>query len=173
MNAGKYKTVFRIFLILVISQAAIADSARESTSQGNKLYNQGNYNEAINSYDQALLDAPGALEPKFNQANSYYRLDDLDKVEYRQRLFVKDRGIADEPLRFTVLGHYAELRSRQLDVAVLAVLGLVFSLFVLWHDYHPLRVCRLALSARAAASRPGSDRRSRTARRRCFVLRSG
>ena len=86
MNAGKYKTVFRIFLILVISQAAIADSARVSTSQGNKLYNQGNFNEAINSYDQALLDAPGALEPKFNQANSYYRLDDLDKAMdlYRQ-----------------------------------------------------------------------------------------
>ena len=81
-------------LVLVIAQAAIADSARVSTSQacpelverGNKLYKQGNFNEAINSYDQALLDAPGALEPKFNQANSYYRLDDLSKAMdlYRQ-----------------------------------------------------------------------------------------
>jgi Ca-activated chloride channel family protein len=86
VNAGKYKTVFRIFLILVIAQASFADSARVSTSQGNKLYMQGNFNEAINSYDQALLDAPGALEPKFNQANSYYKLDDLGKAMdlYRQ-----------------------------------------------------------------------------------------
>jgi Ca-activated chloride channel family protein len=86
VNAGKYKTVFHLLLVLVIVQAALADSARVSTSQGNKLYKQGNFNEAINSYDQALLDAPGALEPKFNQANSFYRLDDLGKATdlYRQ-----------------------------------------------------------------------------------------
>ena len=80
MNARKYKTVFQALLVLVIAQAALANSARVSTSQGNKLYKQGNFNEAINSYDQALLDAPGALEPKFNQANSYYKLDDLSKA---------------------------------------------------------------------------------------------
>jgi Mg-chelatase subunit ChlI len=86
VNAEKHKTLFRILLALVITQAALADSARVSTSQGNKLYKQGNFNEAINSYDQALLDAPGALQPKFNQANSYYRLDDLGKALdlYRQ-----------------------------------------------------------------------------------------
>jgi Ca-activated chloride channel family protein len=94
VNAGKYKTVFHLLLVLVIVQAALADSARVSTSQacpelverGNKLYKQGNFNEAINSYDQALLETPGALEPKFNQANSYYRLDDLGKAMdlYRQ-----------------------------------------------------------------------------------------
>jgi tetratricopeptide (TPR) repeat protein len=86
VNARKYKTVFQALLVLVIAQAALADSARVSTSLGNKLYKQGNFNKAINSYDQALLDAPGALEPKFNQANSYYRLDDLSKAMdlYRQ-----------------------------------------------------------------------------------------
>ena len=73
-------------LVLVIAHAVSADSARVSTSQGNKLYKQGEFNEAINNYDQALVDAPGALEPKFNQANSYYRLDDLSKAMdlYRQ-----------------------------------------------------------------------------------------
>lgn len=86
MNAEKYKTIIQVLLVLIIVQAAFADSARVSTSQGNKLYKQGNFNEAINNYDQALLDAPGALEPKFNQANSYYRLDDLGKATdlYRQ-----------------------------------------------------------------------------------------
>ena len=86
MNAGKYKTVLQVLLVVVIAQAALADSARVSTSQGNKLYKQGNFNEAINNYDKALLETPGALEPKFNQANSYYRLDDLSKALdlYRQ-----------------------------------------------------------------------------------------
>jgi tetratricopeptide (TPR) repeat protein len=67
-------------IIVALAQAVYADSARDSTSEGNKLYKQGNFNEAINSYDQALVDAPAALEPKFNQANSYYRLDDLSKA---------------------------------------------------------------------------------------------
>jgi len=86
VNAGKYKTVLQVLLVVVIAQASFADSAIVSTSTGNKLYKQGNFNEAINSYDQALLDAPGAPEPKFNQANSYYRLDDLSKALdlYRQ-----------------------------------------------------------------------------------------
>lgn len=80
MNAGKYKTVIHVLLAAAIAQSAVADSARVSTSRGNNLYKQGNFNEAINSYEQALLEAPGALEPKFNQANSYYRLDDLSKA---------------------------------------------------------------------------------------------
>ena len=86
MNAGKYKTIIQVLLVVASAHAVLADSARVSTSQGNKLYKQGNFNEAINSYDQALLEAPGALEPKFNQANSYYKLDDLGKTMdlYRQ-----------------------------------------------------------------------------------------
>ena len=86
MNVRKHKAVLQVLLVVVIMQAAFADSARVSTSQGNKLYKQGNFNEAINRYDQALVEAPQALEPKFNKANSYYRLDDLSKAMdlYRQ-----------------------------------------------------------------------------------------
>ena len=86
MNAGKYKTIIHVLLVAAVAQSAVADSARVSTSRGNNLYKQGNFNEAIYSYEQALLEAPGSLEPKFNQANSYYRLDDLSKATdlYRQ-----------------------------------------------------------------------------------------
>jgi Ca-activated chloride channel family protein len=86
VNAGKYKKVIQLLLALLMVQAVSAQSARDSTSEGNKLYKQGKFNEAINSYDQALTESPGALEPKFNQANSYYRLDDLSKALdlYRQ-----------------------------------------------------------------------------------------
>ena len=86
MNAGKYKTVLQVVLIIVLVQVASADSVREATSEGNKLYMQGNFNEAINHYDQALVEAPQALEPKFNKANSFYKLDDLSKAMdlYRQ-----------------------------------------------------------------------------------------
>jgi Ca-activated chloride channel family protein len=80
VNAGKYKKIIQLLLALLIVQAVSAQSARDSTSEGNKLYKQGKFNEAINSYDQALTESPGALEPKFNQANSYYKLDDLSKA---------------------------------------------------------------------------------------------
>jgi tetratricopeptide (TPR) repeat protein len=56
---------------------AFAESVRLSVRDGNKLYAQGNFNEALNKYDEALVDNPQALPPRFNKANSYYRLDDL------------------------------------------------------------------------------------------------
>ncbi len=71
MNAGRYKSVLQVALAVMVTQAAFADSARSTTSAGNTLYKQGNFNEAINKYDQALVDVPEALEPKFNKANSY------------------------------------------------------------------------------------------------------
>lgn len=86
MNAGKYKIHLPLLLFLFIFQAVFAGPARISTDQGNRLYEQEKFDEAIKQYDQALIDSPQALEPKFNKANSYYRLDDLDKAInlYRQ-----------------------------------------------------------------------------------------
>jgi Ca-activated chloride channel family protein len=80
MNGVKHKTLLQMLLILVMTQTALADSARLSTSQGNQLYGQGKFDEAIGQYDQALISRPEALEPKFNKANSYYRLDDLGQA---------------------------------------------------------------------------------------------
>lgn len=67
-------------LICLVLQTAFADSAQVSTSQGNRLYGQDKFDEAIEQYDQALIDSPQASEPKFNKANSYYRLDDLEQA---------------------------------------------------------------------------------------------
>lgn len=80
MNAGKYKAILQVLLALTMAQTVYADSARVATLQGNRLYMQGNFNEAINKYDQALVESPEALRPKFNKANSYYKLDDLSQA---------------------------------------------------------------------------------------------
>ena len=80
MNAGKHKVILQVLLALALAQSVYANPARVATSQGNKLYMQGNFNEAINKYDQALVASPEALRPKFNKANSYYRLDDLSQA---------------------------------------------------------------------------------------------
>lgn len=67
-------------LVIMPPQIVFAGSAEELVRQGNRKYAKGNFNEAINEYDQALVDKPGGLRPKFNKANSYYRLDDLAKA---------------------------------------------------------------------------------------------
>jgi tetratricopeptide (TPR) repeat protein len=75
-----------ILFVLGLMQQVRANPAQVSLEDGNKLYGQGNYSEAINKYDEVLIDEPQALEPRFNKGNSYYRLDDLAKAQdlYRE-----------------------------------------------------------------------------------------
>ena len=80
MNAGRLKTSVAAFMVLALARAALPQAARNSVNEGNKLYTQGRFNKAINKYDEALIDRPEASEPKFNKANSYYRLDDLTEA---------------------------------------------------------------------------------------------
>lgn len=117
MNVRKYKTILQAALVLALAQAASADSLREATSQGNRLYMQGNFNEAINQYDQALVEAPQALEPKFNKANSYFRLDDLSNAMdlYRQvAAESKDMNLVAKA-KYNLGNTYFEQGSKQRD----------------------------------------------------------
>jgi len=63
-----------------------ASSARIFVGEGNGLYAQGNFNEALNRYDQALTENPKAVQAKFNKANCYLRLEDIDQAKnlYRE-----------------------------------------------------------------------------------------
>jgi hypothetical protein len=80
VNAKEVKSVVFILLLFSAFGSARADSTPSSVLQGNRLYHQENFNGAIEKYDQALLDQPQSLEPKFNKANCYYQLDDLARA---------------------------------------------------------------------------------------------
>ena len=80
MSAKKHRIITVLLLVIIPTRIVFAESAEELIRQGNKRYAEGNFNEAINEYDQALVDKPDAMRPKFNKANSYYRLDDLAKA---------------------------------------------------------------------------------------------
>ena len=80
MNVKKSKIIIAAMLFLRLAQSASGESAHSLLREGNKLFAQGNYNEAINKYDQALIEKPDALEPKFNKADSFFRLDDIEKA---------------------------------------------------------------------------------------------
>ena len=80
MNGKRHKLSVALIIAAAMTQVVFAESSRTSVRRGNGLYADGNFNEAINQYDQALIDMPQAPEPKLNKANSYYRLDDLAKA---------------------------------------------------------------------------------------------
>ncbi|MHC4620319.1 MAG: tetratricopeptide repeat protein [Planctomycetota bacterium] len=80
MNVKKHNVLAALLLVFGSLQAARGESVRTSVHQGNSLYSRGSFNEAIDKYEQALLEKPDAAEPKFNKANCYYRLDDLAKA---------------------------------------------------------------------------------------------
>jgi len=77
VSAGKFKLVICAALLLGFVEAGLCDGLRETVRRGNRFYAQGQYGEAIAEYDRALTARAGALEAKFNKADSFYRLDDF------------------------------------------------------------------------------------------------
>ncbi|RKY25872.1 MAG: hypothetical protein DRP62_00305 [Planctomycetota bacterium] len=75
MKIKKLKII--LTMILLLSQLSLASSVEDLVQHGNSLYNKGNFNDALKEYNQALIDLPQSLEPKFNKANCYFHLDDL------------------------------------------------------------------------------------------------
>jgi len=76
----RHRLISIALLAVAVVSSAQADSTGPMVRQGNALYAEGQYTEAINKYNEALVEQPSAIEPKFNKANSYYRLDDLGEA---------------------------------------------------------------------------------------------
>ncbi|MCH8217313.1 MAG: tetratricopeptide repeat protein [Planctomycetes bacterium] len=86
MNRKEFEPCLLLVWMLACSVGWSAPSARIFVGEGNGLYAQGNFNEALNRYDQALTEDPKAVQAKFNKANCYLRLGDIDQAKnlYRQ-----------------------------------------------------------------------------------------
>ncbi|MBN1507572.1 MAG: hypothetical protein JW955_12040 [Sedimentisphaerales bacterium] len=80
MNANVWRNCVLVLLILASARVTRGESAREAVQQGNRLFGDSKYTDAINRYNEALIEQPQALEPKFNKANGYYRMDDLGEA---------------------------------------------------------------------------------------------
>jgi Ca-activated chloride channel family protein len=89
--------VFVTLAFLLDPRLALAatGSAREILRQGNRLYGDSQYGEAVNKYNEVLVEQPQAVEPKFNKANSYYRLDDLgEAMDLYQEVAAESKDMA-------------------------------------------------------------------------------
>jgi tetratricopeptide (TPR) repeat protein len=72
--------LFSLLLIAAAAQSVCAESVGQVVNEGNKLYRQGQYKEAINEYDKAATRSPEIVEPRFNKADGYFRLGDLQQA---------------------------------------------------------------------------------------------
>jgi Ca-activated chloride channel family protein len=74
---------------------ARTSSVREILREGNRLYEKSQFAEAVNKYNEVLVEQPQALEPKFNKANSYCRLDDLgEAMDLYQEVAARSKDMA-------------------------------------------------------------------------------
>jgi len=84
-----------VLSLVVLAAAAKAESPRELLKEGNGLYGDGQYTEAINKYNEALVEQPQSVQPRFNKANSYYRLDDLEEaVDLYQEIAAESKDMS-------------------------------------------------------------------------------
>lgn len=63
-------------LLAIFTAAAFADAARSLVARGNRAYQRGEFDRALEAYGQAARLEPDAAEVWFNLGNAYYRLGD-------------------------------------------------------------------------------------------------
>jgi tetratricopeptide (TPR) repeat protein len=72
VNAKKYNYSVTLLVILMIG-AVQAKSIKKKIAEGNVHYQQGNYDQAAETYEQVLKEDPQIAEAQFNKANAFYR----------------------------------------------------------------------------------------------------
>lgn len=75
----KLITVTSVIIIAFFSVAWI-NPAADKVKEGNKLYQQGKYDDAMNKYADALIDQPDLPELYFNLGNTTYRKEQYEEA---------------------------------------------------------------------------------------------
>jgi Ca-activated chloride channel family protein len=63
-------------ILMIVTAAGLADAARSLVERGNRAYQQGQFDKALEAYEQAARVKPEAAEIWFNIGDAYYRLGD-------------------------------------------------------------------------------------------------
>ncbi len=86
MNVKRYSLVGMALWLLMLATSLQAQSAAQIVRKGNESYRAGNFDEALQQYQQPLLEGPDNPVILYNKANCFYKLDDLEQAMnlYRQ-----------------------------------------------------------------------------------------
>jgi len=81
-----------VVAVLLHAGTACGESLRAKIHKGNVLYEQGLYNEALEAYNDAQVDAPDSSELHFNIGNVKYREEDYENTigTYQKSFKTKD-----------------------------------------------------------------------------------
>lgn len=85
--------IFRLTLFITfVGSMVFAQSFRSKINDGNNQYNEEKYEEALNSYQDALIDDPQSAIAHFNRADAFYKMEKYDEAleEYQKALSAKD-----------------------------------------------------------------------------------
>jgi len=99
--AGKIcmsRILFSILLCVIFYDILPAQSLRSKINEGNKKYHEENYDEALNKYQDALLDDPQHEIAHFNEGDANYKMEKFDKAieSYEKVLGSKDLKLEQE-----------------------------------------------------------------------------
>ena len=89
------------FFIVVQTHSGYSQSLRSKVNDGNAQYHEEKYEEALNNYQDALLDDPKSDIVSFNQGDALYKLDKYEKaIESYQKV------IGSSDLKMDGKAHY-------------------------------------------------------------------
>jgi Ca-activated chloride channel family protein len=80
VSVKKLEIILLLLLLSITARPVYAESTASAVREANKLYKQGQFKQAADGYDHALAESSEVIEPRFNKADSFYRLDDLQQA---------------------------------------------------------------------------------------------
>jgi Ca-activated chloride channel family protein len=69
-----------IFIIIIFSSRSYADSLYSRMQQGDSLYNEEKFDEALNLFVDAQIEAPENIKLKYNIASSHYKMKNYEEA---------------------------------------------------------------------------------------------
>ena len=73
-------TAFGMLTMLLLPAIATGQAGRREVAAGNRLYEEGRYDEAHEQYLEALREAPDSPIAPFNDGNALYRTEELERA---------------------------------------------------------------------------------------------